>query len=346
MVTGDSRETASAVADEVGLLRVGAALELRSFGGGGGGGGGGGVSGAVIAGSALDAMGISTTPVETLRRALLPLRVVYRATPRHKVLLVQAFQRLGEVVAMTGDGVNDAPALKKADIGIAMGIAGTDVAREAADMILVNDDFSSIMHAIREVRFVFSPYVSQRRELWSRVVEWSLSLSHFLSRSLAHYLSPRSTRTRSSSRAADCTRDLQGKAIFHNVKNFVRFQLSTSIAALLLIIFSTLGNLPNPMNAMQILWINIIMDGPPAQSLGVEPAHSDVMSTPPSARDDPIVSLHLVGQCLVPAIATVLNVMWAFHQGSVDNSVVHFLCLFISLFAHAFLLLALYCLLI
>ena len=99
----------------------------------------------------------------------------------------------------------------------------------------------------------------------------------------------------------------------------MRFQLSTSIAALLLIIFSTLGNLPNPMNAMQILWINIIMDGPPAQSLGVEPAHSDVMSTPPSARDDPIVSLHLVAQCLVPALATVLNVMWAFHQGWSDD---------------------------
>jgi Ca2+-transporting ATPase len=185
---------------------------------------------------------------------------VYRATPHHKVLLVQAFQRLGDVVAMTGDGVNDAPALKRADIGIAMGLAGTDVAREAADLILVNDDFSSIMKAIRE-----------------------------------------------------------GKAIFHNVKNFVRFQLSTSIAALLLIVLSTLAGVPNPMNAMQILWINIIMDGPPAQSLGVEPAHIKVMSTPPSARDDPIVSLHLIAQCAVPAIVTVLNVMLAFYHGWADD---------------------------
>lgn len=255
MITGDSRETAAAVADEVGLLRQNTrgarSFEMHSFGNGDA-----ADAAAIIAGSVLDDMDCTGAPVETLRRQLEPVRVVYRATPRHKVLLVQAFQRLGEVVAMTGDGVNDAPALKKADIGVAMGIAGTDVAREAADMILVNDDFSSIMRAIRE-----------------------------------------------------------GKAIFHNVKNFVRFQLSTSIAALLLIVFSTLCNLPNPMNAMQILWINIIMDGPPAQSLGVEPAHADVMSTPPSDRDDPIVSLHLIGQCLVPAVMTVINVIVAFHHG-------------------------------
>ena len=134
------------------------------------------------------------------------ISVFYRVTPKHKLCIVKALQKKNNIVGMTGDGVNDGVALKKADIGIAMGKNGTDVCKEAADMILVDDDFHTIIAAIEE-----------------------------------------------------------GKGIFYNIRNFVRFQLSTSIAALSLIALATLMGIPNPLNAMQILWINIIMDGPPAQ---------------------------------------------------------------------------------
>ncbi|KAF6069148.1 calcium-transporting P-type ATPase, PMR1-type [Candida albicans] len=145
---------------------------------------------------------------EALTKAIHDVSVFARTTPEHKVTIVKALQRRGDIVAMTGDGVNDAPALKLADIGIAMGKNGTDVAKEAADMVLTDDDFSTILSAIEE-----------------------------------------------------------GKGIFNNIQNFITFQLSTSIAALTLVALSTFFGLPNPLNAMQILWINILMDGPPASLL-------------------------------------------------------------------------------
>ena len=132
------------------------------------------------------------------------------------------FQSHGFIVAMTGDGVNDGVAVKSADVGISMGHTGSDVCKEASDVILLDDDFSTIMAAIEE-----------------------------------------------------------GKSIFYNIRNFVQFQMSTSIAALSLITLSTLMDTANPLNPMQILWINIIMDGPPAQSLGVESADKEIMKKPP-----------------------------------------------------------------
>ncbi|KAF9358226.1 High affinity Ca2+/Mn2+ P-type ATPase-like protein [Mortierella sp. AD094] len=188
--------------------------------------------------------------------------VFARTTPKHKMAIVSAFQAKGCIVAMTGDGVNDAPALKLADIGISMGRSGTDVAKEAADMILVDDDFSTILGAVEE-----------------------------------------------------------GKSIFYNIQNFLTFQLSTSVAALTLIAMATLFGLDNPLNAMQILWINILMDGPPAQSLGVEPVDDDVMKKPPRARDAPILTRLLIQRVLTSAMIIVAGTMFVYVHEMTDGSV-------------------------
>ncbi|ODV81274.1 calcium/mangenease P-type ATPase [Suhomyces tanzawaensis NRRL Y-17324] len=228
MITGDSPATAVNIAKQIGMPIVG--------------------ENAVITGDQIDSLS-----EEALSDVIRNVSVFARTTPEHKVTIVKAFQRRGDIVAMTGDGVNDAPALKLADIGIAMGKNGTDVAKEAADMVLTDDDFSTILSAIRE-----------------------------------------------------------GKGIFFNIQNFITFQLSTSIAALTLIALATLFGLPNPLNAMQILWINILMDGPPAQSLGVEPVDAEVMTKPPRKRNDKILTKQVIKRVLQSASMIIIGTLYIF----------------------------------
>uniref|UniRef100_A0A3Q2DZX2 Calcium-transporting ATPase n=2 Tax=Cyprinodon variegatus TaxID=28743 RepID=A0A3Q2DZX2_CYPVA len=234
MITGDSQETAVSIASRLGLYSKGSQC---------------------LSGEEVDHLDL-----QELSNVVPRIAVFYRASPRHKLKIVKSLQNLGAVVAMTGDGVNDAVALKAADIGVAMGQTGTDVCKEAADMILVDDDFQTIMSAIEE-----------------------------------------------------------GKGIYNNIKNFVRFQLSTSIAALTLISLATLMNFPNPLNAMQILWINIIMDGPPAQSLGVEPVDRDVIRKPPRNVKDSILTRSLLVKVLVSAFIIVCGTLFVFWRELQDN---------------------------
>ncbi|XP_053401616.1 calcium-transporting ATPase type 2C member 1-like isoform X2 [Mercenaria mercenaria] len=236
MLTGDSEETAKAIGGRLGLSANG---------------------GTTLSGEEIESLDLSY-----LKSIISNVNIFYRVTPRNKVKIVKALQANGLVVGMTGDGVNDAVALKAADIGISMGKSGTDVSKEAADMILVDDDFSVTLSAIEE-----------------------------------------------------------GKAIFYNIRNFVRFQLSTSIAALSLIALSTLFKLPNPLNAMQILWINIIMDGPPAQSLGVEPVDHDVIRQPPRRVKDPIITRYFIVNILVSAVIIVSGTLWVFWREMSDNKI-------------------------
>jgi P-type Ca2+ transporter type 2C len=175
MITGDSETTALAIGKKLGMPVTNSSLGH-----------------AVLRGDQIDQMS-----VEELSQAIATTTIFARTSPQHKLKIIDAFQARGDVVAMTGDGVNDAPALKKANIGISMGLMGTDVAKEAADMILTDDDFSTILNAIEE-----------------------------------------------------------GKGIFYNIQNFLTFQLSTSAAALSLVLLATCFGFKNPLNAMQILWIS------------------------------------------------------------------------------------------
>jgi Ca2+-transporting ATPase len=202
--------------------------------------------------------------------------VYARVNPEHKLRIVRALQRNGAVVAMTGDGVNDAPALKTADIGVAMGITGTDVSKEAADMVLADDNFATIVAAVEE-----------------------------------------------------------GRSIFANIQKFLRYLLSSNVGEVVTMFFGVVlagvlglsgeGELVVlPLLATQILWINLVTDGPPALALGLDPADPDVMKQPPRAQGSGVITrrmwLGIVFVGLVMAVGTLLVLDWSLPGGLIPGT--------------------------
>ncbi len=237
MITGDHKDTAVAIAREISLVDGEEIIALT--------------------GSDLD--NLSDHEFENMVN---DVSVYARVFPEQKVRIVETLKKMDNVASMTGDGVNDAPALKKAAIGVAMG-SGTDVAKESADMLLQDDNFATIVKAVRE-----------------------------------------------------------GRTIFDNIRRFVRFQLSTNIGAILTITSASIFSLPVPFNPIQVLWINIIMDGPPAQSLGVEPPEKNVMNRPP-LKEEIIPRKNLLKIVIAGVVMTVGTLALYSYILSTDPSPAH-----------------------
>jgi P-type Ca2+ transporter type 2C len=216
MITGDHPATAAAIARELGIAEAGARF----------------VNGAEL----------RTMSDRDLDAIVEDVRVFARVDPEHKLRIVEALQRKGHIVAMTGDGINDAPALKTSNIGVAMGITGTDVSKEAADMVLTDDNFASIVKATEE-----------------------------------------------------------GRGVYDNIQKYLIYLLSTNSGELLTmfagVMFAGLLGLTSassglflPLLAAQLLWINLITDGPPALALGIDPKDPDIMKRPPRRHGSGILT--------------------------------------------------------
>jgi P-type Ca2+ transporter type 2C len=248
MITGDHPRTAAAIAAELVIAAEGRA----------------------ITGAELERLSD-----EELESEVRESSVYARVNPEHKLRIVRALQNNGQVVAMTGDGVNDAPALKTADIGVAMGITGTDVSKEAADMVLTDDNFASIVAAVEE-----------------------------------------------------------GRSIFANIQKFLRYLLSSNIGEVLtmflgVVLAGVIGlraesGVALPLLATQILWINLVTDGPPALALGLDPADRSVMDRPPRPQGSGVITRRMWGGIafvgLIMAAGTLFVLDYALPGGLIEGS--------------------------
>lgn len=230
MITGDHKITASAIAREIGIL-----TDPRE----------------AIEGIELE--GISDNDL----KELVPKISVYaRVSPEHKIRIVKAWQELGYVVAMTGDGVNDAPALKQADVGVAMGITGTEVAKDASSMVLTDDNFSTIVKAIGN-----------------------------------------------------------GRSIYGNIKNAVKFLLSGNTAGILSVLYASLAGLPTPYAPVHLLFINLLTDSLPAIAIGMEVPSGNVMTEKPRDINRPILDKAFGIEILLEGFVIAVVSIIAFYTG-------------------------------
>ncbi|MCD7471685.1 Calcium-transporting ATPase 10, plasma membrane-type [Datura stramonium] len=231
MVTGDNLQTARAIALECGILKSDADATEPNL---------------------IEGKRFRSLSEEERKEVADKISVMGRSSPNDKLLLVQALRSKGHVVAVTGDGTNDAPALHEADIGLAMGIAGTEVAKESSDIIILDDNFASVV----------------------KVVRW-------------------------------------GRSVYANIQKFIQFQLTVNVAALIINVVAAVSDGDVPLNAVQLLWVNLIMDTLGALALATEPPTDHLMHRSPVGRREPLVTNIMWRNLLIQALyqVTVLLIL-------------------------------------
>lgn len=235
MITGDHKITATAIAEQIGIF---------------------GEGDMAVTGPELDEMSDAE-----LDENIEKISVYARVSPENKIRIVDAWQRKGAVTAMTGDGVNDAPALKKADIGVAMGITGTEVSKDAASMILTDDNFATIIKAVAN-----------------------------------------------------------GRNVYRNIKNAVKFLLSGNMAGIMAVLYTSLAALPVPFQPVHLLFINLLTDSLPAIAIGMEKSEKDLLSEQPRDPKQGILTKDLMTALFVQGGLIAVCTMIAFYIGLSTDS--------------------------